>query len=59
MNNKPHYYIKSLGCKANFADGQLLEVGLNEKGYLPANDIFEADVVVVNSCTVTNEADRK
>lgn len=50
------YFVKSLGCKANSADGQLLEVGLAQKGLAPTQDPEFADIIVVNSCTVTDEA---
>ena len=51
------FIVKTLGCKANYSDGQLLEVGLMKQGFVPTHDIEEADYIVVNSCTVTNEAD--
>lgn len=51
------FMVKTLGCKANYSDGQLLEVGLMKQGLVPTHDPAEADYVVVNSCTVTNEAD--
>ncbi len=51
------FMVKTLGCKANYSDGQLLEVGLMKQGLTPTRDITQADYIVVNSCTVTNEAD--
>ena len=53
------FIIKTLGCKANFSDGQAIEAGLIARGLLPATDAAEASLVVVNSCTVTDEADRQ
>lgn len=53
------FVVKTLGCKANSADGQLLEVGLLAQGFKSTHDLSEADLVIVNSCTVTNEADRQ
>jgi threonylcarbamoyladenosine tRNA methylthiotransferase MtaB len=51
------FYIKTLGCKANFSDGQSIEADLLSRGFLTAGSAEEADFVVVNSCTVTDEAD--
>jgi threonylcarbamoyladenosine tRNA methylthiotransferase MtaB len=51
------FLVKTLGCKANYSDGQLLEVGLMKQGFEPTRELGEADYIVVNSCTVTNEAD--
>jgi len=53
------FMVKTLGCKANYADGQLLEVGLAEKGFSSTRDLNDADLVIVNSCTVTDEADKQ
>ena len=53
------FMVKTLGCKANYADGQHLEVGLQKAGYASTRALEDADVVIVNSCTVTDEADRQ
>lgn len=53
------YVIKSLGCKANFADGQAIEAELRRHGWRAAGAEQSADLCVVNSCTVTDEADRQ
>lgn len=54
-----HYVIHTLGCKANTYDGQLIERALNDRGWTPAGDADTPDLIVVNSCTVTSEADRQ
>lgn len=56
---KKRFLIKTLGCKANSSDGQQIEAGLLRHGWSPALADSEADVIVVNSCTVTDEADRQ
>ena len=53
------YVIHTLGCKANAYDGQLIEKALGEEGWSPADEGLAPDLVVVNSCTVTSEADRQ
>ena len=55
------YLVKTLGCKANLYDSQLIEAELQKRGWLPLQNSEEADqlVCVVNSCTVTDEADRQ
>lgn len=55
MNKK--VWVRSLGCKANFSDGLAMESQLLQMGYQLAKSELEADVILVNSCTVTNEAD--
>ena len=52
------YWVKNFGCRATQADGAALEADLRVRGLEPARSAAEADVVVVNTCTVTAEADR-
>ena len=54
-----NYVIHTLGCKANTYDGQLIERALNDRGWSQATDAATPDLIVVNSCTVTSEADRQ
>ncbi|MGM0575657.1 MAG: tRNA (N(6)-L-threonylcarbamoyladenosine(37)-C(2))-methylthiotransferase MtaB [Myxococcota bacterium] len=53
------YRIHTLGCKANGYDSDLLQAELGRRGWQPAAPDEEPDLVVVNSCTVTDEADRQ
>ena len=52
----PTFYIEQFGCRATQADGAALEVQLLQRGYKPAAKAA-ADIVVVNTCTVTAAAD--
>jgi threonylcarbamoyladenosine tRNA methylthiotransferase MtaB len=54
----PTFYIEQFGCRATQADGAALEVQLLERGYTPAAKSV-ADIVVVNTCTVTAAADAR
>ena len=49
----------TLGCKVNQYETNALRNLLLEKGFLPAGEDEEADVYIVNSCTVTAESSRK
>ena len=49
----------SLGCKLNQAETELLSRQLAEAGYKLVSTAAEADVYVLNTCTVTHIADRK
>jgi threonylcarbamoyladenosine tRNA methylthiotransferase MtaB len=51
------FYIEQFGCRATQADGAALERQLRERGCVPAIDAGCADVVIVNTCTVTSAAD--
>lgn len=52
---KPKVYFKTFGCRTNLFDSQVMMSAL--KDYEVTEDESQADIVVVNSCTVTNGAD--
>ncbi|MCQ2346051.1 MAG: MiaB/RimO family radical SAM methylthiotransferase [Paludibacteraceae bacterium] len=51
--------IVTLGCKLNFAESSALMNSLIAKGHTRCKQGEEADVVIVNTCTVTDTADHK
>lgn len=51
------YFVETLGCKLNRADSERLERELAGRGMEPARRPEEADLLVVNTCTVTGRAD--
>lgn len=52
------FHIQNFGCRAAQADGAALESALQKKGLAPAQSLNDADLVIVNTCTVTSEADQ-
>lgn len=48
-------FFKTFGCRTNMFDTQVMMSGLSD--FDITEDESEADIVVVNSCTVTNSAD--
>ena len=51
-------YLKTVGCRVNQVESQSLAEKFSSLGYEPAAVPEEADIVVVNSCSVTEYADR-
>src|SRR6266849_3338335 len=51
------FFIEQFGCRATQADAAAIEHQLRERGYAASPDAHSADVVVVNTCTVTAAAD--
>jgi threonylcarbamoyladenosine tRNA methylthiotransferase MtaB len=51
------FFIEQFGCRATQADGAAIERQLREQGCSPAPAASVADVVVLNTCTVTAAAD--
>jgi len=52
------FNIKNFGCRATQADGAGIAADLAARGLRRTEDHTAADVVVLNTCTVTAEADR-
>lgn len=51
------FHVKTFGCRASQADGAALEAGLTGQGLSATSELAEADLVVLNTCTVTATAD--
>jgi threonylcarbamoyladenosine tRNA methylthiotransferase MtaB len=51
------FFIEQFGCRATQADGAALEHQLLERGCLISAESAAADIVIVNTCTVTAAAD--
>jgi threonylcarbamoyladenosine tRNA methylthiotransferase MtaB len=51
------FFIQQFGCRATQADAAAIEQQLRGRGYVASEDANSADVVVVNTCTVTAAAD--
>src|SRR5437867_2840334 len=54
-----NFYIANFGCRAAQSEGASIEQELLDSDARTATSPYEARVVVVNSCTVTAEADRE
>jgi len=52
------FYLQNFGCRTTQADGAALERQMLERGLARAATPQEAGVVVLNTCTVTESADR-
>ncbi len=61
--SEPNYagtvVVHTHGCKLNQADSSELVRQFRQSGYRVVQDVREADIFVLNSCTVTAEADAK
>jgi threonylcarbamoyladenosine tRNA methylthiotransferase MtaB len=52
------FYIENFGCRATQADGAALERQFLERGFERAQVARDAEIVVLNTCTVTEGADK-
>ncbi|MDQ1470448.1 MAG: threonylcarbamoyladenosine tRNA methylthiotransferase MtaB [Bryobacterales bacterium] len=51
------FFVQNFGCRATQADGAALEAQLAGRGLEGADERADADLVILNTCTVTAEAD--
>jgi threonylcarbamoyladenosine tRNA methylthiotransferase MtaB len=51
------FFIQNFGCRATQADGAALEAALLGRGLEPSSQRAAADLVILNTCTVTSSAD--
>jgi threonylcarbamoyladenosine tRNA methylthiotransferase MtaB len=54
-----NFSVVSLGCKVNQAEGEEIAGSFAAAGVVRAGRGEPADIVIINTCTVTGEADRK
>lgn len=59
MGKNTSFYIDTLGCKLNQAESEELCRNFMQKGAFLTTSIQEADCYILNTCAVTQEAERK
>jgi tRNA-2-methylthio-N6-dimethylallyladenosine synthase len=59
MNSQPSFSIKTFGCQMNERDSEIMAQLLAEHGYIESMDIDDADVVIVNTCSIRAKAEQK
>ena len=58
MNSKTASFY-TLGCKLNFSETSTISRDLEEEGYAKVDFETGADIYVINTCSVTDQADKK
>ena len=53
------FFIKTFGCKLNQFDSEKIREGLTLSGFFETDNVLEADIIVINSCGVTNKAEKE
>jgi tRNA-2-methylthio-N6-dimethylallyladenosine synthase len=53
------YLIETFGCQMNFHDSERMAGLLDQAGYEPTQDDADADVIVINTCSVREHAEVK
>src|SRR5665648_589027 len=53
------FMIKTFGCQMNERDSEIMGQLLSEKGYVESMDMDNADVVILNTCSIRAKAEQK
>ncbi len=53
------YYIETYGCQMNVADSEIVASVLSDAGYVPAGTIGDADIILVNTCSIRENAEQR
>lgn len=52
-------YIESYGCQMNFSDSEVVASIMSENGFSTTRDVEEADVVLINTCSIRDNAEKR
>ena len=55
---KKHFFIESYGCAMNFADSEVVASILQTEGYGATKNFEEADLILVNTCSIREKAEQ-
>ena len=53
------FYVRTYGCQGNFRDGEIIEGILTCLKYQKAQNLEDADVILLNTCAIRENAEKK
>ncbi len=59
MNIQKLAYIETFGCQMNERDSEIMGQLLTRADYSPTNDVKQADLVLINTCSIRDKAEQK
>ncbi|MFZ4561789.1 MAG: tRNA (N6-isopentenyl adenosine(37)-C2)-methylthiotransferase MiaB [Bacteroidales bacterium] len=57
VQNSKKIYIETYGCQMNVSDSEIVASILTDKGYAHTREVAEADIVLVNTCSIRENAE--
>jgi tRNA-2-methylthio-N6-dimethylallyladenosine synthase len=57
--SEKHLYLESYGCQMNFSDSEIVASVMAEIGYGVTDELEKADVVMINTCSIRENAEQK
>lgn len=57
-NYKRRFYIESYGCQMNFSDSEIVASILSKEGFGATRNFEEADLILLNTCSIREKAEQ-
>ncbi len=57
MEGSKRFYIESYGCQMNFSDSEIVASILTSSNYYPTKELSEADLILINTCSIREKAE--
>lgn len=57
--NQPKLYIETYGCQMNVNDSEVVVAIMQQHGYSVSNSIDDADIILVNTCSIRDNAEQR
>ena len=59
MGRGKRFFVETYGCEMNKSDSLDIAFSMEQQGYSPTSDATEADVVIINTCSVRSHAEQR
>jgi tRNA-2-methylthio-N6-dimethylallyladenosine synthase len=56
-DGKKRFYIESYGCAMNFSDSEIVASILTDVSYAPTRNMYDADLILINTCSIREKAE--
>ena len=57
--DKPKFYLESYGCQMNFSDSEIVASILLEAGFESTQAVESADLILINTCAIRDNAEQR
>lgn len=55
---KDKFYIETYGCQMNRSDSEIVAAIMNKEGYVFTKDLYDANIILINTCSIRNKAEQ-
>ena len=56
---RKNLYIETYGCQMNVADSEVVKSIMSEEGYDVTSNMEDADLILVNTCSIRENAEQR